>query len=161
MNGSGKKGSLRTVWLGVAGGLYLVVSLVNGTTGQTPGSLEGIGGGYPQGTQQAVALDAGQFDMSQFAPRGPEARTAAGSAEMVTPMVAGDGFLAFASPDGAGGFRVVLIHCESQAMSVYGVGSEGRIQLLSARPLRQDFGLRYDEKEPTSLQIEQLRQRDP
>lgn len=134
------------------GCLYLAVSMVNATTGQAPQRLGG--GGFNQ--QQFNEQQEMQASFEARTNRGGEAGAVGEAVPQLTPMVAGEGFLAFATADGAGGQLVTLIHGESMRMVVHRVSAEGEIKFLSSRPLKQDFEVQYNVTEPTPAAIERL-----
>ncbi|XZE54806.1 hypothetical protein SH139x_000785 [Planctomycetaceae bacterium SH139] len=139
------------------GCLYLAASIVNATTGQSPQRLGGerLGGeGFNQ--QQFNEQEEMRASLETRANRGGESGTVGEAVPQLTPMVAGEGFLAFATADGAGGQLVTLIHGESMRMVVHRVSAEGEIKFLSSRPLKQDFEVQYNVTEPTPAAIERL-----
>ncbi len=149
------------------GCLYLAVSMVNATTGQAPQRLGGEGLGSEGIGSEGIGSEG--FDQQQFndqeemrasfearTNRGGETGAVGEAVPQLTPMVAGEGFLAFATADGAGGQLVTLIHGESMRMVVHRVSAEGEIKFLSSRPLKQDFEVQYNVTEPTPAAIERL-----
>lgn len=167
----------RVHWLGTAGCLYMVVSLVGATTGQVPGvpggGVSGTSGvsGYGTGADQQAAFPGGVPAESEGSavlipgqvPGGPAiASRRRGPSEVageaVSSMVAGEGFLGFAVADGQGGHRVILVHGERQWMAVYAIEADGTSRLLSSRPLGQDFEFEFNSTEPTPAAIKRLSQ---
>ena len=154
---SGKSRALPVNWLGTAGCLYIAVSLVGGTTGQVPNQSQIPADQQPAGLDVGGARPA-SFDRQLRDGLSAEKPGQSGYAMTgaITPMLVGEGFIAFASPDGAGGHQVILVHEEREWMAVYRVPADGRIELQSSRQLTYDFELTHNATAPTPDAIHQL-----
>jgi len=71
-------------------------------------------------------------------------------------MLAANGMLGFASPDGSGGQMVTLVQTEQNWLAVYAISADGQVKLRSSRPLGQDFSLQFNVTDPTPSAIKQL-----
>ena len=143
-------------WTGI-GGLCLVAAFGSALTGQGFAEQGFNSQGQPIGStnQTGVSQAATPAAGTNQAGSAPSTTTATPPPQ-IAQMLAADGVLGFASPDGAGGQMVTLVHASRQWMTVYAISSDGEIRLRSSRPLEQDFSVQFNLTDPTPEAIKQL-----